>query len=134
MTKTAVGLFENQVAANKVVSDLEESGFPSEEIRVLGEPFGLENPGSLNGGNVEFEVGSTRELERIGASRLEVQAYLHGLRRGRAAVLATASDGKVDAAVRIMNQGGTFDVEKVMAGNRIFPAAYAKYDTLPRWA
>lgn len=133
MTKTAVGLFENEVTAKKVVGDLEGNGFLPEEIRVLGEPLGLENSEALNDGATEFEAGSTRELERIGATRLEVQAYLHGLRRGRVVVLATSSDGRVDGAVRIMNQGGAFDVEKLMAGNRIFPAGYAKYETLPRW-
>lgn len=133
MTKTAVGLFENEVTANKVVGELERNGFLPEEIRVLDEPLGPENPGVLNLGATEFEAGSTRELERIGATRLEVQAYLHGLRRGGVVVLATSSNGKVDGAVRIMNQGGAFDVEKLMAGTRTFPAGYAKYDTLPRW-
>ena len=132
MTKTAVGLFENEVTANKVVSELRGNDFLPEEIRVLGEPFGRPNPEALDVGTAEFEAGSIRELESIGATRLEVQAYLHGLRRGRVVVLATSSDGKVDGAARIMSQGGAFDVEKLMAGNRIFSAGYAKFDTLPR--
>jgi hypothetical protein len=103
MAKTAVGLFENRATAKSVVSDLERCGLPAGKIRVLGGPMGFGSPGSLSTGHAAFKVDSSRELERIGATRLEVEAYLHGLRRGRVIVLAPASDGKVDAAVRVMN-------------------------------
>jgi len=132
MAKTAVGLFENLTTARRVVSDLNESGLPPGEIRVLGEPLGMGSSVSLSAGQAQFEVDSTRELERIGATKLVVEAYLHGLRRGRVVVLATTSDEKANAVGRIMYQGGAFDVEELMTRNRIFPAWYAIHETFPR--
>jgi len=60
---------------------------------------------------LDFEVELTRELTRIGATKAEEKAYLDGLRRGGALVLATGSVEMVDAAAAIMNRYGALEVE-----------------------
>lgn len=132
MVKTAVGLFENLMSAERVVSGLGERGFSAGKIQILLEPLQFNHAGPLSAGHTEFEVASAQELERVGANRSQVQAYLNGLRRGGTLVLATSSDKESVAAVRIMNQGGAFDVEELMARNRLTPASYSKHDTSPR--
>ncbi len=133
MAKTAVGLFENLMTAERVAGDLEERALPAGKIHVLGEPQQFKSLGAMSATPSAFEADSTRELERVGATRLEVEAYLNGLRQGRTLVIATSSDKESDAAVRIMNMGGAFDVEELIARNRILPAWYSKDDTFPRW-
>lgn len=133
MAKTAVGLFENLMTAARVADDLEAHGLPAGKIHVLGEPQQFKSLGAMSGRPSAFEADSTRELERVGATRLEVEAYLNGLRQGRTLVIATSSDNKSGAVVQIMNLGGAFDVEELMARNRVLPAWYSKDDTFPRW-
>jgi hypothetical protein len=61
---------------------------------------------------LDFEADLVRELLRIGATKAEAQAYMDGLRRGGALVLATGSDEKVDKAADIMNRRGAVDIEE----------------------
>jgi hypothetical protein len=122
MAKTVIGLFENRIAARKAVSELEESGLPPGEIRILGEPLGLGNPGVLSTAHVEFEVELARELERIGATKSEIEAYLKGLRAGGVLVFATTFDENPDAPGRILNRGGTIDVAELGGGEPHLPS------------
>jgi hypothetical protein len=46
MAKTAVGLFENPSSVDDVVHELEASGFPRNDVRVLGEPREMAGSGS----------------------------------------------------------------------------------------
>ena len=57
MSKTAVGLFEHPSVAEQVVHDLEVSGFPRNEIRVLGEPREMSSDGATSTPRTDFEVG-----------------------------------------------------------------------------
>lgn len=132
MAKTTVGLFENIMAAERVVSKLGERGFPAGKIQVLSEPLQFNYTGPLSARHAEFEGVSARELERIGATRLEAEAYLNGLRHGGTLVIATSSDNESGAVVQIMNRAGAFDVEELIARNRILSAWYSKDDTFPR--
>ena len=46
MAKTAVGLFENPGSVDEVVRDLEATGFPRKDVRVLGEPREMAGSGA----------------------------------------------------------------------------------------
>jgi len=62
MAKTAVGLFENSGLADEVVRDLEATGFPKDDVRVLGEPREMAGSGLMSTPHTDFEVGLIRDL------------------------------------------------------------------------
>jgi hypothetical protein len=114
MSKTAVGLFENQGVADQVVHDLDASGFPRNEIRLLREPLDMAVSGVTSIPHTDFEVGLGRELKAIGASEGEANAYVQEVRRGGVLVFATGSSEEVDNAAGIMNRHGAVTVEELV--------------------
>src|SRR5581483_5436134 len=101
MEKTAVGLFENADSVNIVIHDLEDSGFPRKDIRVLTEPREMTGSGMMSTPHTDFEVDLVRELRTIGAAESDAEAYVRGIRHGGAIVFATGVDEKVDTAAAI---------------------------------
>ena len=114
MSKTAVGLFENQGLADQVVHNLEVNGFPRDDVRVLNEPRDMEVTGVMSTPRTDFEVDLGRELKAIGASESETKAYVQGVRRGGVLVFATGSNEKVDNAAEIMNRYFAIEVEELI--------------------
>lgn len=114
MSKTAVGLFENPGAANRVVHDLDLSAFPRNEIRILGEPRDISATGVMSTPRTDFEVGLDRELKTFGATEREANAYVQGVRRGGVIVFATGSNEEVATAAQVMNRHGAIEVEELM--------------------
>jgi hypothetical protein len=112
MPRTTVGLFEDPESVEDVVREIEALGFPREEVRVVDEPRTFPVTGVMSFARLDFEADLVRELLRIGATKAEAQAYMDGLRRGGALVLATGSDEKVDKAADIMNRRGAVDIEE----------------------
>ena len=112
MPKTAVGLFEKPGLVEGVVREIEALGFPRKEVRTLTEPAALEVTGVMSFPRLDFEVELSRELARIGATKVESQAYVQGLRRGGALVFATGAEEMVDAAADIMNRHGATEIEE----------------------
>jgi hypothetical protein len=115
MAKTAVGLFENSGSMDDVVRDLEAGGFTRTDIRVLGEPREMSGSGMMSIPRTDFEVELTRDLMTIGATRVDAEAYVRGVRGGGVMVFATSSDEKADAAAEIMNRHHAVQVEKLSA-------------------
>jgi hypothetical protein len=115
MAKTAVGLFENPSSADDVVHELEASGFPRNDVRVLGEPREMAGSGVMSTPHTDFEVDLIRELRTIGATEADAEAYVEGVRRGGVMVFATGSDEKADAAAEIMNRHGVVEIEELSA-------------------
>ena len=122
MPKTAVGLFENSGLADQVVRDLEASGFPRNDVRILGESLDMAGSGVMGIPNIDFEVSLNRELRTIGASRTEAEAYVKGVRRGGVLVFASGSDEKIDAAAEIMNRHRPIEVEELTGGKLNLPS------------
>jgi len=114
MPKTAVGLFENPGLADQVVHDLEVSGFPRNDVRVLSEPRDMAVTGIMSTPRTDFEVDLGRELKAIGASEEEAKAYVQGVRRGGVLVSATGSNERVDNAAEIMNRHFAIGVEELI--------------------
>ena len=114
MSKTAVGLFENPGLADQVVHDLEVSGFPRNDVRVLSEPRDMAVTGVMSTPRSDFEVDLGRELKAIGASEQEAKAYVQGVRRGGVLVFVTGSNEKVDNAAEIMNRHFAIEVEELI--------------------
>ena len=106
MPKTAVGLFEKPDIVDAVVREIEALGFPRKEIRTVEEPATFEAIGVMSFPRLEFEVALLRELTMIGTTKAEAQAYVEGMQRGGALVLATGSDERVEAATDILNRNG----------------------------
>lgn len=106
MPKTAVGLFKNAAEVDEVVREIQAIGLPRNEIRTVGEPLNLGVDGVLSIGRIDFEVELFRELNRMGASRAETEAYVDGVRRGGVLVFATGSPEKADKAAEVMNRHG----------------------------
>jgi hypothetical protein len=63
MAKAAVGLFENSDLVDEVVHDLEASGFPRNDIRVLTEPREMAGSGMMSTPHTDFEVDLVREFK-----------------------------------------------------------------------
>lgn len=112
MPKTAVGLFMNPALMEDVVREMEGLGFPRLEVRTLAEPASFGLAGVMSFPRLDFEVLLKRELARIGASESEVQAYVRGVEKGGALVLATGPDRNVEAAVQVMNDHGAVGIEQ----------------------
>jgi hypothetical protein len=112
MSKTAVGLFEHPSVAEQVVHDLEVSGFPRNEIRVLVEPREMSSDGATSTPRTDFEVGLNKELTAIGASDREADAYVRGVRRGGVLVFATGHNEAVDHAAGIMNRHYAIELDE----------------------
>jgi hypothetical protein len=112
MPRTTVGLFKNPGIIDNVVREIEALGLPRNEVRVVGEPATFEVTGVMSFARLDFEVDLARELTRIGATKDEAEAYIGGLRRGGALVLATGSDEKADLAAAIMNRYGALEIEE----------------------
>jgi len=121
MAKTAVGLFENPSSADDVVHELEASGFPRNDVRVLGEPREMAGSGVMSTPHTDFEVDLIRELRTIGAAEADAEAYVEGVRRGGVMVFATGSDEKADAAAEIMNRHGVVEIEELSASQLMRP-------------
>lgn len=114
MPITAVGLFDNRGVADQVVHDLDASGFPRKQIRILTEPMDMAVAEVTSIPHTDFEVGLDRELKAMGASELEAAAYVQQVRRGAALVFAPGSHEEVDGAAGIMNRHGAIKVEELI--------------------
>ena len=125
MSRTAIGLFENPSSVDEVVRDLEASGFPRNDVRVLGEPREMAGSGLLSTPHTDFEVGLIRDLTAFGVIEADAEAYMQGVRRGGVMVFATSSGEKADAATEIMNRHGAVEIEEISASRPNLPNADA---------
>jgi len=133
MPKTAVGLFKNPAPMEDVVREIEGLGFPRLEVRTLAEPASFGLAGVMSFPRLDFEVLLKRELARIGASESEVQAYVRGVEKGGALVLATGPDRNVEAAVQVMNDHGAVGIEQSSGPEPEFARnSPRKHDAEPR--
>ena len=121
MSKTTVGLFENPGLADEVVHDLEASGFPRNDIRVLSEPLDMAVTGAMSTPHHDFQVALNRDLRTIGATEPEADAYVQGVRRGGVLVFANGPDEKIEAAAKIMNRHSPVEVEELTGGKLHLP-------------
>jgi hypothetical protein len=121
MAKTAVGLFENPDSVDSVVRELEASGFPRNDVRVLGEPREMAGSGVMSTPHTDFEVDLTRDLKAFGADDEQTRAYVDGVRRGGVMVFATGSGTMADNAADIMNQHGAVDIRESGASQTYLP-------------
>jgi hypothetical protein len=115
-------LFENPGLADQVVRDLEASGFPRNDVRILSESVDMPGSGVMGIPNIDFEVSLNRELRTIGASGPEAEAYVKGVRRGGVLVFASGSNERIDAAAEIMNRHSPMDVEELTGGELDLPS------------
>ena len=122
LPKTAVGLFENPGLADQVVRDLEASGFPRDDVRILSESLDMPGSGAMGIPNIDFEVGLNRDLRKIGASGPEAETYVKGVRCGGVLVFASGSDQRIDAAAEIMNRHSHEEVEELTGGELGLPS------------
>jgi hypothetical protein len=122
MPKTAVGLFNNSSLADQVVRDLEASGLPRDDVRVLSEPLNMVVTGMMSTPRNDFQVGLNRDLRKIGATEAEAEAYVQGVRRGGVLVFASGPDEKIGAAAEIMNRHSPVEVEELTGGELNLPS------------
>ena len=115
-------MFENPGLADQVVRDLEASGFPRNDVRILSESVDMPGSGVMGIPNIDFEVSLNRELRTIGASGPEAEAYVKGVRRGGVLVFASGSNERIDAAAEIMNRHSPIDVEELTGGELDLPS------------
>lgn len=121
MSRTAIGLFENPGSVDELVRDLEASGFPRKDVRVLGEPREMAGSGVLSTPHTDFEVGLIRDLTAFGVIEADAEAYMQGVRRGGVMVFATSASEKADAATEIMNRHGAVEIEEISASRPNLP-------------
>ncbi len=123
MATTAVGLFETPSSIDKVVRELEASGFPQNDVRVLGEPGEMTGSGVISTPHTDFELDLIRDLRDFGANEADAEAYIRGMRRGGVMVFATGSGAMADDAAAIMNQHCAVEIEELSASQSYLPGA-----------
>ncbi len=118
MSKTAVGLFEDEAKATQVVRELESSGFKRDQIRMVNRlratptPSGLDRPDVRADAGTGALVGNTEVLKIGGVPEEDAALYMEGVRRGSVLVAVTSSDDCADEAARIMDRAGAIDVRE----------------------
>jgi hypothetical protein len=122
MPKTVVGLFKKPGEVDDVVREIAALGLPRKDVHTLAEPATFEVTGVMSFARLDFEVELMRELARIGATQAESQAYIEGLRRGGALVMATGSEAQVDAAAVVINRHGAVGIEETSGPEPRLPA------------
>lgn len=115
MAKTAVGLFENRNFAEAVVHNLEASGFPTKDVRIVTEPRDMPVTSPTSTPRTDFQVDLIRQLRAMGARDEEAEACARGVKNHGALVLATGSDAMVASVTKIMNEDAGADVESLSA-------------------
>jgi hypothetical protein len=115
MPKTAVGLFEHSALADEVFRDLAASGFPKNDVRVLGELREMAGSGLMSTPHTDFEVGLIHDLTAFGIVEADAEDYVQGVRRGGVMVFAAGSGDKAETATEIMNRHGAVEIEKISA-------------------
>jgi hypothetical protein len=115
----------NPAAVNDAVREIESLGLPRNEIRTVGEPLDLSVSGVLSIPHIDFETSLKRELLRIGATRVQTDAYLEGLRKRGILVFATGLDEQVDRAAEVMNRYGAAQIEESSGPEPQVPRAAA---------
>jgi hypothetical protein len=106
-----------------VVRDLEASGFPRNDVRILSESLDMPGSGVMGIPNIDFEVSLNRDLRKIGASGPEAEAYVKGVRRGGVLVFASGSNERIEAAAEIMNRHSPVEVEELTGGELDLPSS-----------
>ena len=117
MAKTLVGLYDTFTDAQKVVQELEKSGFSRSNISLA-----THSTGDMKNQNADYtyaEKTSSRGMGRqlitmltdYGVPQNEADSYAEGVRRGGALVLVKASESEADRGLKIMKQVRPVDID-----------------------
>jgi len=104
MTQTAVGLFKNSGMAEEAVKEIKTAGVAANDVRILAEPRRMPVTGIFSTPDNDFCAALRRNLKAMGASDVEAQAYIEGVRRGEVLVFASGSTEQVEGSAEIMNR------------------------------
>ncbi|HEY3198233.1 MAG TPA: hypothetical protein VGJ57_09480 [Nitrospirales bacterium] len=124
MVNTVIGLFADPVTAETVVRDLENQGFPRDDIRVMPEggtqpvptataSVGGRTPGADTVAEITEEAtgGSVAvSLIEMGMSEKKAVFYSEAVRRGGTLICVTVDKDKVNQAKTIIDSHGSLDV------------------------
>jgi uncharacterized protein (TIGR02271 family) len=100
MAKTVIGLFDNDIEAQNVVTDLVNSGFRSEEVRSVAAAAQGESAPDLS------------PYPDLSIPEAEAHSYAEGVRRGGTLVTVQAADDKADLAAEILERHGAIDIDR----------------------
>ena len=100
MVKTVIGLFATSAIAHTVVADLENQGFPRDDIRVI--------PAAMDQTPPEGSVAVS--LIEMGMPEKKAVYYSEAVRRGGTLVCVTVDDHMVDMAKTIIDAHGSLDI------------------------
>jgi uncharacterized protein (TIGR02271 family) len=101
MTKTIVGLFDNQRQAQTVVQELANAGFPQSNIDCV----------TLNGDMAASNDIASR-LMRAGVPSEEVRHYSSEVESGKSVLVLKTSDAAVKTAVAVLERNGAKDLDQ----------------------
>lgn len=98
MAKTIVGLYDDRITAQKVLTELESTGFGQDHLR-----FASAEDGAATSYDIDVETDTTPDaLATYGVADDEARFYSEGVRRGGSIVIARVHDGDVERAVDVM--------------------------------
>ena len=112
MARTAVGLFLDGRVAEEVIRDLEASGFARQDVHVVDEAFCMIEPGAMSIAHIHFEADLIRMLRSIGASEVDAECYVEGLRRG---VRSFSLRHRTRRQIEVMNRHNPAEAEELAA-------------------
>lgn len=98
MAKTVVGMYDDKSIADRVVQDLQTSGFERDAIRVTQ--------------HTADESHLTHSLEQAGIPQDDAQYYAEGVRRGAVLVTVDSPDRSAEQAAGIMDRYDPINVDE----------------------
>ena len=124
---TAVGVFDDYAEAERVAQELTTAGIPRESVEVRSN-FMTGAAGRSEPAHAEQEGGVSGFFHRLFGTHDDEYSghYAEAVRRGSTVVSVTAPSGRIEDAVRIMNEHGAIDVERRIGAYR--EHGYEQYD------
>lgn len=105
MSRTVTALFDNRSDAEAAKAQLAESHIHADNIRIV------QNDGAA-GGSAGHDGGFWQSLKDIFVSDEDRHTYAEGINRGGYLLSADVDEDQADAAVRILDQANTVDLDE----------------------
>jgi hypothetical protein len=124
MAETAVGLFEQSQAAERVVEALTAQGIASSAIRVLSKPTGMAVTSVTSTPSVDFGAALAKDLRCMGATEEECEAYVTNVQSGCFLMFVTGTAPEAHSAASVMNAHGAIQIEEFAGAVPVLPGIH----------
>lgn len=124
MAETAVGLFQESNAVDRVMDGLRGEGISSGAIRVLSKPTGMAVDSATSTPSVDFGAALAKDLLSMGATEEECEAYVGSVQTGSALMFVTGTPAEASTAASLMNAHGAVQIEEFAGAAPMLPGIH----------